>query len=174
MPGLGTRVPGSAASPLACAGLIGSIAAAFAVANGAFVVAAALVAIAAVFALVAASAVRPGFPAVFVPILDRWGEAAVFAGAAWYFGGRGDHLTAFAAYTAAFGGIAQSYTAARAEVVGVPVGEGPIGRRERAAVLAAGLVLGVPRAAIWPLAAITFATATWRFALLLRGLRHTR
>ncbi|MCC6387308.1 MAG: hypothetical protein IT302_08005 [Dehalococcoidia bacterium] len=157
--------------PLALAALGLAVAAGVAIARDLSVPAAGLTAGAAIIATAAAKAMDRGYPAVFVPIATAWGEAALFAGAAWHFGNTNDHAAAMAAFAALAAAIAQSYTAARASVVGAPIAEGPVRYPVRSAVLAAALAFGHLEAAVWALAVAAMGSALFTFARLLVALK---
>ena len=112
------------------------------------------------------------YGAVFDAVLDRAGEAAVLAGAAWYFGDRGDELGAVLCYLALFGSVIVSYVRARAEIDGMQMREGLFRRQERVAVLGIGLIVGYPAVAIGIIAVLANLTALqrgWMLSSYLRG-----
>ncbi len=159
------------AIPLGSVAFALSVSAGIAIARDLPVPAAMLTLGAASVAMAAKKSMRSGYPGVFVPIAAAWGEAALFAGAAWHFGDSNGHAPAMAAFAALAAALAQSYTAARAGVVGAPAAEGPIQSPVRAAVLAVALALDSLELAIWVVAVLAIASALLTFARLLRSLR---
>lgn len=111
------------------------------------------------------------YGAVFDAVLDRWGEALVLAGIAWYFGDRGEYVQAGVTYAALFGSIAVSYMRARAEVNGLEMREGLFRRQERVVLIGLGLLFNALTVVIWLLAVLANLTALQRFWLIGRGLR---
>jgi CDP-diacylglycerol--glycerol-3-phosphate 3-phosphatidyltransferase len=112
------------------------------------------------------------YGAVLDAVLDRFSEAVLLAGCAWYFGDRGELVQATVTYCAIFGSVAVSYMRARAEVMGLPMRDGIFRRQERVVLLGAGLLFNGLTAVIWPLAILSNLTALQRFWLILRGLRR--
>lgn len=168
------RVPHLApalAIPLGSVAFALSVSAGIAIARDLPMPAAALTLGAGIIAVAAKKSMSYGYPGVFVPIAAAWGEAALFAGAAWHFGDSNGHAPAMAAFAALAAALAQSYTAARAGVVGAPAAEGPIQSPVRAAVLAVALALDSLELAIWVVAVLAIASALLTFARLLRSLR---
>lgn len=148
-----------------------SVSAGIAVARDLPIPAAVLTLGAASVAMAAKKSMSYGYPGLFVPIAAAWGEAALFAGAAWHFGDSNGHTPAMAAFAALTAALAQFYTAARAEVVGAPASEGPVRYPVRTGVLAAALAFDQLELAIWPLAVLAMASALLTFTRLLRSLR---
>ncbi|MCK9517560.1 MAG: CDP-alcohol phosphatidyltransferase family protein [Dehalococcoidia bacterium] len=112
------------------------------------------------------------YGAVFDAVLDRWGEALVLAGIAWYFGDRGEYVQAGVTYAALFGSVAVSYMRARAEVNGLQMREGLFRRQERVVLIGLGLIFNGLTVMIWALAILANLTALQRFWLIGRGLRE--
>jgi CDP-diacylglycerol--glycerol-3-phosphate 3-phosphatidyltransferase len=73
--------------------------------------------------------------ALFDSVSDRWGELAVFAGAAWYLRETGWMLAVMLALA---GSMMVSYTRARSEGLGVSIDGGMMQRAERIVVIALG------------------------------------
>jgi CDP-diacylglycerol--glycerol-3-phosphate 3-phosphatidyltransferase len=123
-------------------------------------------------AVARATGTASNFGAVFDAVLDRWGEALVLAGIAWYFGERGENVQAGVTFAALFGSVAVSYMRARAEVNGLQMREGLFRRQERVVLVGLGLLFNGLTVVIWALAVLANLTALQRFWLIARGLRE--
>jgi CDP-diacylglycerol--glycerol-3-phosphate 3-phosphatidyltransferase len=110
------------------------------------------------------------YGAVFDAVLDRMGEAALLAGAAYYFGERGEHWHTAAVFAALVGSISVSYIRARAEVVGLELREGLFRRQERVVLITLALLTGFLAVGIWILAVLSQVTALQRFYAVTRVL----
>jgi CDP-diacylglycerol--glycerol-3-phosphate 3-phosphatidyltransferase len=102
------------------------------------------------------------FGAFFDSFLDRYAEAAVYAGLLVHYAGAGTAWGIEAAFAAAIGSLMVSYARARAEGLGVACRAGLFARPERIAVIIAGLVTGFVLPALVILAFATNATAIRR------------
>ncbi|WP_214019747.1 CDP-alcohol phosphatidyltransferase family protein [Methanoculleus sp.] len=108
------------------------------------------------------------FGAFFDSFLDRYAEAAVYAGLIVYYAGTGTAWGVEAAFAAAVGSLMVSYARARAEGLGVECRAGLFARPERIAVVIVGLLTGLVLPALVVLAVATNATAARRL-LCVRG-----
>jgi len=102
------------------------------------------------------------FGAFLDSTMDRISEAALFTGLGVHYLQRGATLEVVLAFIALVGANLVSYTRARAESLGYPCKVGLLTRLERTAVLVIGLILGLPRAALWILAVGSVFTALQR------------
>lgn len=107
------------------------------------------------------------FGAFLDSLCDRYAEAAVFLGVAWWYQARADALGVVLAYVALVGSLLVSYARARAEGVGFHAEVGWFQRPERIVVLGIGFLLQplVPQAllvALGLLAALTNVTVIQR------------
>jgi len=119
-------------------------------------------------ALARVTGTTSAFGAFFDSFLDRYAEAAVYAGILVYYVGAGTPWGVGAAFTAAIGSLMVSYSRARAEGLGVACRAGLFARPERLAVIIAGLATGFILPALVLLAVGTNATAVRRL-IAVRG-----
>ncbi len=119
-------------------------------------------------ALARATGAASVFGAFFDSFLDRYAEAAVYAGLLVHYAGSGTAWGVEAAFAAAIGSLMVSYARARAEGLGVECRAGLFARPERIAVVIAGLLTGFVLPALVILAVMTNATAVRRL-LCVRG-----
>ena len=103
---------------------------------------------------------------------DRLSEAAVLGGVLYYQSGLGHREEAMLAFAALAGSLLVSYVRARGEAEGVLVTSGLFARTERVLVLAAGLITGWLRGALWLLAVVSLLTAAHRLLLAARALQR--
>ena len=103
-------------------------------------------------------------------VLDRVGEASMFAAIAYRFAAEGRALAAAAVFIAMFGGMMTSYVRARAEILGIACAEGLVTRPERVILLVIGLLSGLLVEVIYLLAFATLWTAGQRTLLVYRSL----
>ncbi|MGH8507187.1 MAG: CDP-alcohol phosphatidyltransferase family protein [Gammaproteobacteria bacterium] len=103
-------------------------------------------------------------------LLDRVGEASMFAAIAYRFATEGRALAATAVFIAMFGGMMTSYVRARAEILGIACAEGLVTRPERVILLVIGLLSGLLVEVIYLLALATLWTAGQRTLLVYRRL----
>ncbi|WP_292727898.1 CDP-alcohol phosphatidyltransferase family protein [Methanoculleus sp.] len=102
------------------------------------------------------------FGAFFDSFLDRYAEAAVYAGLLVHYAGAGTAWGVEAAFAAAIGSLMVSYARARAEGLGIACRAGLFARPERIAVIIVGLLTGFVLPALVILAVATNATAVRR------------
>ena len=102
------------------------------------------------------------FGAFLDSVMDRFSEGTVLFGLLLHYLNNGARLEPTLIYVAMCGSLLVSYTRARAEGVGVTCKEGLFTRFERVILLAAGLILGFTRLALWALAILTLFTALQR------------
>jgi CDP-diacylglycerol--glycerol-3-phosphate 3-phosphatidyltransferase len=95
-------------------------------------------------------------------VTDRYSELVIFAGLLYYFLGENNTLAAILVFAAASGSILVSYTRARAEALDFDAKIGTLTRVERYLVLAPGLALNFPLAAMWIIAILANFTALQR------------
>jgi CDP-diacylglycerol---glycerol-3-phosphate 3-phosphatidyltransferase len=95
--------------------------------------------------------------------IDRYSEAIVYGGVLVYLLGEGDYrIGALLVFAATAGSLLISYARARAEAAGFRASVGLLARPERVLVLAIGLLLEQPIAALWILAVGTHLTVFTR------------
>lgn len=161
---------------LSVAGLAGAAAAAALIANGALPAGGALLLLAGSLdlldgALARATGRAGPAGALLDSTLDRCSEAAVLFGVLLYQLGRDASEEAALAFAAVTGSLLVSYVRARAEGLGAPLADGLLRRQERVVLLAAGLLTGWLRLALWLLAVLTLLTVLQRLRLGLRAVR---
>lgn len=106
--------------------------------------------------------------------IDRYSEAIVYGGVLIYVLNGSDYrLGALLIFAATTGSLLISYARARAEAAGFRASVGLLARPERVLVLAIGLLLGQPIAALWVLAIGTHLTVFTRMAHVWRISRAT-
>jgi len=120
-------------------------------------------------ALARASGTASVFGAFLDSFLDRYAEAAVYAGLLVHYAWAGAPSGAVAAFLAAIGSLMVSYARARAEGLGIECRAGLFARPERLAVLIAGLVTGLVLPALVILSVATNATAVRRLLHVLQS-----
>ena len=160
-------------NPLTVLGFLGMVVAGILCASGSFFLAGIVVAASCAFdaldgALARASGAVSVFGAFLDSFLDRYAEAAVYAGILIYYTGAGPAWGVGATFAAAIGSLMVSYARARAEGLGVACRAGLFARPERIAVIIVGLVMGLVLPALVVLAVATNATAARRL-LHVRG-----
>ena len=154
-------------------GFLGMAVAGVLCASGSFFFAGLVVAVSCAFdaldgALARTSGAVSVFGAFLDSFLDRYAEAAVYAGMLIHYAGVGPAWGVGATFAAAIGSLMVSYARARAEGLGVACRAGLFARPERIAVIIAGLVTGLVLPALVVLAVATNATAARRL-LYVRG-----
>ena len=164
---------GATPNTLTLLGFLGMAVAGVLCAAGSFFFAGLVVAASCVFdaldgALARVTGAASPFGAFFDSFLDRYAEAAVYAGLLVYYAGAGTPWGIEAAFAAAIGSLMVSYARARAEGLGIACRAGLFARPERLAVIIAGLVTGFILPALILLAVGTNATAVRRL-LAVRG-----
>src|SRR4051812_17893517 len=162
------RRAGISADVITGAGIVMSIACAVGIASGHLVWAVVLLALAGVpdaldGAVARAGGVSSTRGAFLDSVSDRFTDAIIFGGVAWYLAGRGGHIVMlpFALYAAA---SLVSYQRAKAESLGFNAKGGLMERAERFFVLGFGLAFSsllVP--VLWVMLALTAFTAVQRF-----------
>ncbi len=105
--------------------------------------------------------VRP-FGALLDSTLDRYGEALLFTGLAYYMAERSSTLGVMLAMAALFGSVMVSYLRARSEGLGVDNKVGLFTRVERVAVVVLMLFSGWVMPGLWLLAILTHVTVAQR------------
>jgi len=164
---------GATPNTLTLLGFFGMAGAGILCASGSFFLAGVTVAASCIFdaldgALARVTGATSIFGAFFDSFLDRYAEAAVYAGLLVYYAGAGTPWGIEAAFAAAIGSLMVSYARARAEGLGIACRAGLFARPERLAVIIAGLVTGFILPALILLAVGTNATAVRRL-LAVRG-----
>ncbi|MDA0352122.1 MAG: CDP-alcohol phosphatidyltransferase family protein [Chloroflexi bacterium] len=149
------------------AGLLGSIAAAVAVADGRLLLGGVLVLVFGGLdmfdgAVARATGKATPFGALFDSVLDRLSEAVVLGGILVYELDRGNQEETILAFAAVVGSILVSYVRARAEGLDVSMTSGLFTRPERVILTGAALILGLLRPALWILAVVTLVTVAQR------------
>ncbi len=157
-------------------GFVGMAVAGALCAAGSFFFAGVVVAASCIFdaldgALARASGTASVFGAFLDSFLDRYAEAAVYAGLLVHYAWAGAPSGAVAAFLAAIGSLMVSYARARAEGLGIECRAGLFARPERLAVLIAGLVTGLVLPALVILSVATNATAVRRLLHVLQSAR---
>jgi CDP-diacylglycerol--glycerol-3-phosphate 3-phosphatidyltransferase len=148
-------------------GFIGNVGAAALAARGQFLPAGIVMLVASALdlldgALARATGRATRFGAIFDSVLDRLSEAAVLAGLAFYYAGRGDREEIILCVAALTGSILVSYVRARAQGEGFDLREGWFTRAERVILLSGGLIIHLVRIALWILAIMANLTALQR------------
>jgi CDP-diacylglycerol---glycerol-3-phosphate 3-phosphatidyltransferase len=112
------------------------------------------------------------FGAFLDSFLDRYAEAAIYAGLLVFFSRAGTPWGIEIAFAAAVGSLMVSYARARAEGLGIDCRTGFFARAERLAVLIAGLISGLILPALILLALATNATAVQRLLCVRKAVRE--
>lgn len=158
---------GATPNTLTLFGFFGMAVAGVLCAGGSFFAAGVIVAASCVFdaldgALARATGAASVFGAFFDSFLDRYAEAAVYAGLLVHYAGAGTAWGVEAVFAAAIGSLMVSYARARAEGLGMACRAGLFARPERIAVIIAGLLTGFVLPALVILAVATNTTAIRR------------
>ena len=148
-------------------GLVGSIVAAFFLANGNMLWGGLIVLVTwPIDALDGTMARLRGEPTDFGgfvdSVTDRYSELVIYAGLLYYFLEQANTLASMLVFAAAFGSILVSYTRARAEALDFEAKIGALTRVERYLVLAPGLIFNFPLVAMWIIAILANFTALQR------------
>ncbi|HOS68172.1 MAG TPA: CDP-alcohol phosphatidyltransferase family protein [Methanoculleus sp.] len=174
--GAATLVARTGVTPntLTVLGFVGMAVAGALCAAGSFFFAGVVVAASCIFdaldgALARASGTASVFGAFLDSFLDRYAEAAVYAGLLVHYAWAGAPSGAVAAFLAAIGSLMVSYARARAEGLGIECRAGLFARPERLAVIIAGLVTGLVLPALVILSVATNATAVRRLLHVLQS-----
>jgi CDP-diacylglycerol--glycerol-3-phosphate 3-phosphatidyltransferase len=149
------------------AGFLGSVSAAFAIADGRLVLGGILVLVFGGLdmfdgAVARATGRATPFGALFDSVLDRLSEAAVLGGILLYELDRGNKEESILVFWSVVGSLMVSYVRARAEGLGVSMTSGLFTRPERVVVTGAALILGWVRPVLWVLAVVTLLTVAQR------------
>jgi CDP-diacylglycerol--glycerol-3-phosphate 3-phosphatidyltransferase len=149
------------------AGFLGSVGAAFAIADGRLVLGGILVLVFGGLdmfdgAVARATGRATPFGALFDSVLDRLSEAAVLGGILLYELDRGNKEESILVFWSVVGSLMVSYVRARAEGLGVSMTSGLFTRPERVVVTGAALILGWVRPVLWVLAVVTLLTVAQR------------
>lgn len=108
------------------------------------------------------------FGAFLDSLLDRYSDAFLFLGVAWYLGSRGDHTGAFLSIGSLLGAYGVSYARARAEGLGKECKTGLMERPERVVLLIVGAFTGWMKPVLWIMLVLTHVTVLQR-VLYVRG-----
>lgn len=166
---------GATPAMLTTAGLIGNVFAAALIARGDIFAGGIVVLLASALdmfdgALARATGTASRFGAMFDSVLDRFSEAVVLFGIAWYGITVGDSEQALLAFAAVVGSLMVSYVRARAEGLNLQLRDGVFTRSERVVLTGAMLILGYVTVGLWILAAATLFTAFQRLWIASRML----
>lgn len=111
------------------------------------------------------------FGAFLDSVLDRYADAFLFLGLAWYLGSRGDHTGAFLSLATMLGAYLVSYTRARAEGLGRQCKTGIMERPERVVLLAFGAISGWILPVLWIMLLLTHLTVLQRVYHVWKSMR---
>ena len=158
---------GMSPNHLTVLGFAGNVGAAVLAARGQFLLAGAVMLVASALdlldgALARATGRASSFGAIFDSVLDRMSEAALLAGLAFYYAGRGDREETILCFAALAGSLLVSYVRARAQGEGFDLRDGWFTRAERVILLGGGLIISQVRIALWVLAVMANLTALQR------------
>lgn len=112
------------------------------------------------------------FGAFLDSVLDRYSDAALFLGVAWYLGGKGDHAGALLSLGTLVGAFLVSYARARAEGIGVSCHTGIMERPERIILLLIAMFTGYVVSVLWVMFVLTHLTVVQRIYHVWKSLRH--
>jgi CDP-diacylglycerol--glycerol-3-phosphate 3-phosphatidyltransferase len=160
-------------------GFAGNAGAAVLAARGEFLLAGAVMLVASALDLLDGALARAtdrasSFGAIFDSVLDRMSEAAVLAGLAYYYAGRGEREETVLCFAALTGSLLVSYVRARAQGEGFDLRDGWFTRAERVILLSGGLIISQVRIALWVLAIMANLTALQRLYATLDHFRGDR
>lgn len=113
-----------------------------------------------------------GFGAFLDSVLDRYADAAIFLGLAWYLGGKADHAGVFLSLGTMVGALVISYTKARAEGLGIGCETGIMERPERIVLLVFGAITGWIMPVLWIMFFLTHLTALQRIYHVWRSMKR--
>jgi phosphatidylglycerophosphate synthase len=111
------------------------------------------------------------FGAFLDSVLDRYADALIFIGLAWYLGGKGDHTGALLCLGTWVGAFAVSYARARAEGLDIKCETGIMERPERIVLLVFGALTGWIVQVLWIMFFLTHYTALQRVYHVWRAMR---
>ncbi|MGE3855965.1 MAG: CDP-alcohol phosphatidyltransferase family protein [Dehalococcoidia bacterium] len=160
---------------LTTAGLVGNVLAAALIVQGSLLAGGIVVLLASALdmldgALARATGSASRFGAMFDSVLDRFSEAVVLFGIAWYGVERGDTEVVVLAFAAVVGSLMVSYVRARAEGLNLQLRDGIFTRAERVVLTGAMLILGYVTIGLWVLATLSLFTAFQRLWIASRML----
>jgi len=111
------------------------------------------------------------FGAFLDSVLDRYADALIFIGVAWYLGAHGDHTGALLSLGTWLGAFVISYTRARAEGLGIECTTGIMERPERIVFLVFGALTGWIVQMLWIMLILTHVTALQRVYHVWRSMK---
>ena len=160
---------------LTTAGLIGNVFAAALIVDGSLLAGGFVLLLASALdmldgALARATGSASRFGAMFDSVLDRFSEAVVLFGIAWYAIESGNREQALLAFAAVVGSLMVSYVRARAEGLNLQLRDGIFTRAERVVLTGAMLILGYVTIGLWILATLSLFTAFQRLWIASRML----
>ena len=160
---------------LTAAGLVGNVFAAALVVQGSLLAAGVVLILSSALdmldgALARATGRASRFGAMFDSVLDRFSEAVVLFGIAWYAIEQGQRDQALLAFAAVVGSLMVSYVRARAEGLNIQLRDGIFTRAERVVLTGATLILGYLTIGLWILAVLSLFTAFQRLWIASRML----
>lgn len=113
------------------------------------------------------------FGAFLDSVLDRYSDAFLFLGLAWYLGSRGDHLGVALSLGTLVGAMLISYARARAEGLGRECKVGIMERPERLVLLVFGALTGWVVPVLWVMLVLTHITVVQRILHVRRAMKST-
>lgn len=113
------------------------------------------------------------FGAFLDSVLDRFADAFIFLGLAWYLGSADDHAGALLALGTMVGAFIISYTKARAEGLGQKCETGIMERPERVVLLVFGAISGWIIPVLWIMLFLTYLTVIQRVYYVWRALKRS-
>jgi phosphatidylglycerophosphate synthase len=102
------------------------------------------------------------FGAFLDSVLDRYADAFIFLGLAWYLGARDDHTGVLLCLGTWLGAFVVSYAKARAEGLGIKCDTGVMERPERIVLIVLGALTGWIVPVLWAMFVLTHLTAFQR------------
>jgi CDP-diacylglycerol--glycerol-3-phosphate 3-phosphatidyltransferase len=114
------------------------------------------------------------FGAFWDSTLDRYSDALVFAGLAWFYAQAAARLEITLIIAALVGSLMISYTRARAEGLGIECKVGLLTRFERVLLVAIALIAGWVQPMLWTMAILTNFTAAQRVAYVWQVTRESK
>lgn len=160
---------------LTTAGLVGNAVAAALVVRGSLFGAGVVVLLASALdmldgAVARATSSDSRFGALYDSTLDRFSEAVVLFGIAWYAFDEGNRQMALLAFAAVVGSLMVSYVRARAEGLALQLRDGIFTRAERVVLTGIMLIVGYLEIGLWILAVLSLFTAFQRLWIAARML----
>lgn len=160
---------------LTTAGLVGNVLAAALIVQGSLLAGGIVVLLASALDMLDGALARSTnsasrFGAMFDSVLDRFSEAVVLFGIAWYAFETGNRDQALLAFAAVVGSLMVSYVRARAEGLNLQLRDGIFTRAERVVLTGAMLILGYLTVGLWILATLSLFTAFQRLWIASRML----